>query len=128
MAENTETDRWAAIEALAQTLGVQAACGHTYQPEELLARRVSPASSEPRSGATQTGAMDDTGVVFERVLRRQEDDALLRPGDDFRLMEIIGEGGMGVIYRAEQASLHREVAIKRVRGASSAFASRFASR
>jgi serine/threonine-protein kinase len=60
--------------------------------------------------------MEDTGVVFERVLRRQADDATLRPGDDFRLMEIIGEGGMGVIYRAEQASLHREVAVKCVRG------------
>ena len=116
MAENTDKERWAAIEALAQTLGVQAACGHTYRPAELLARRPSAASSEPRAATTQPGAMEDTGVVFERVLRRQEGDAQLRPGDDFRLMEIIGEGGMGVIYRAEQASLHREVAVKCVRG------------
>ncbi len=111
-----EKERWAAIEALANTIGVQAACGRTYQPEELLARRGRPGSTELRSPTTQPGEMEDTGIVFERVLRRQEGDAHLRPSDDFRLMEIIGEGGMGVIYRAEQASLHREVAIKRVRG------------
>jgi eukaryotic-like serine/threonine-protein kinase len=114
--EQMENERWAAIEALAKTLGVEAACGHTYRPEELLARMASGGLSEPRSTSTEPGAMEDTGVVFERMLRRQEGDARLRPGDDFRLIEIIGEGGMGVIYRAEQASLHREVAIKRVRG------------
>jgi hypothetical protein len=38
LAEKTEKERWASIEALASTLGVQAACGHTYRPEELLAR------------------------------------------------------------------------------------------
>jgi hypothetical protein len=107
-----EQERWAAIEAFAQTVGVQAASGHTFRPEELLAR----GASEPRSSATEPNAMEDTGVVFERVLRRQQDGASLRPSDDFRLMEIIGEGGMGVIHRAEQASLHREVAVKKVRG------------
>ncbi len=111
MADERERERWAAIEAYAQTVGVQAACGHTFQPEELLAR----SRTEPRSRATEPGAMEDTGVVFERVLRRQQDSASLRPSDDFRLIEIIGEGGMGVIHRAEQASLHREVAVKKIR-------------
>src|SRR5262245_26165090 len=34
---------------------------------------------------------------------------------DFRLIDRLGHGGMGVVYRAEQTSLHREVALKLIR-------------
>ena len=30
----------------------------------------------------------------------------------FRLMEVLGQGGMGTVHRAEQVSLHRQVALK----------------
>jgi WD40 repeat protein len=48
-------------------------------------------------------AGEDSGVSIERRLGAHE------------LLEVIGEGGMGIVYRARQAGLQREVAIKVLR-------------
>ena len=34
---------------------------------------------------------------------------------DYQLLEVIGQGGMGIVYRAHQAGINREVAVKMIR-------------
>ena len=66
------------------------------------ADRVSPESDQARHLA----------ILTKETLELDLSDPAQRQFGDYELLELIGEGGMGVVYRARQISLDREVAVK----------------
>ncbi len=59
--------------------------------------------------SSQSGSL---GLLTEESLMLDLSDPKQRKLGDYELIEIIGEGGMGVVYRAHQHSLDRDVAVK----------------
>ena len=65
------------------------------------------------AGLGNDGAPDSAWP--EPAPARPETEGLPRWFGEYELQELIGSGGMGMIYRARQISLNRTVAIKMIR-------------
>jgi hypothetical protein len=63
-------------------------------------------------GAGGITARDSRLVIKHRAMRDSREHPTPEPGTEYELLSVIGEGGMGVVYSARQASIDRTVAIK----------------
>lgn len=104
------------LAAFADTLSANAAA-HTYRPQELDGAPA-PIIAAPLPRATMAFAPDsspqDTAFFLAQASAAPTTAPAESDGEAFDVLEVIGRGGMGEVWRAKQRSLGREIALKQL--------------
>ena len=82
-----------------------------------VSRHINSATGKAESDRKSTQIIDETNlVIHEReVLHTVNEKPKAKRGADFQLIDLLGEGGMGLVYKATQGSVNSEVAVKMIR-------------
>jgi WD40 repeat protein/predicted Ser/Thr protein kinase len=128
MADDQSEQAWAIFDQLADVPADQreavlrAACGEDQalrgQVERLLAVDDGLATTERKAGFLQSPLLrpaSPTGPATQPALPPQGKAKLPDRIGRYRVLRLLGEGGMGAVYEAEQDSPHRTVALKVIR-------------
>jgi len=96
-------------------------CGTAYQvPPELLGKQAKCTRCGLQFTLGPAGETDaEQGEVATRGGRRQADDPSIERLGRFEIISLVGKGGFGSVYRAQDTFLNREVALKLLRAAAS---------
>jgi len=83
---------------------------------------IKPPSDEPEAAApaAEKGATDLSSslTVTDRIEVREQsvaDAGKVKPPPQYELLDVLGEGGMGTVFRARQTSVDRQIALKMLR-------------
>jgi eukaryotic-like serine/threonine-protein kinase len=76
-----------------------------------------PGEPRPPSAADESGAVTHTGMNGTSSFDAAEPRPFPATIGRYRILRVLGEGGMGVVYEAEQDFPRRAVAVKIIKGA-----------